>query len=300
MKGDRGSLGKTSVLTILAPLAWGTTYVTITQLLPPARPLLTALMRVGPAGILLLGVGTLRSRWRPHGSEWWHTTLLALFNFGLFFPLLAAAVYRLPGGVAAAVGGMQPLFVAILSWPLARQRPPTLTVLVGAIAALGVAMVVLRPGAHFDSIGILAAAGANLSFACGVVLTKRFPTPSNRVAATGWQLLLGGTALLPLTAWFEGVPPMLTGRNVLGFAYLSTIGTAIAFLIWFNGVRRLPAVAPPLLGLAGPIMGATLGWIVLGQSLAPVQLAGFVITTSAIVYGATIGSRPTSVRALGS
>jgi drug/metabolite transporter (DMT)-like permease len=78
MKGDRGSLGKTSALTILAPLAWGTTYVTITQLLPPARPLLTALMRVGPAGILLLGVGTLRSRWRPHGSEWWHTTLLAL------------------------------------------------------------------------------------------------------------------------------------------------------------------------------------------------------------------------------
>jgi probable blue pigment (indigoidine) exporter len=49
--------------------------------------------------------------------------------------------------------------------------------------------------------------------------------------------------------------------------------------------------APPLLGLAAPLTGATLGWIVLGQSLSPVQLAGMAITLSAIAYGATYGSR---------
>lgn len=106
------------------------------------------------------------------------------------------------------------------------------------------------------------------------------------MAATGWQLLLGGAALLPLTAVFEGMPPALTGRHVVGFAYLSMIGTAASFLVWFNGVRRLPAAAPPLLGLAAPITGATLGWIVLGQALSPIQLTGFVITIATIVYGA--------------
>jgi probable blue pigment (indigoidine) exporter len=155
---------------------------------------------------------------------------------------------------------------------------------------LGVALVVLRPGAHVDAVGVLAAAGANVSFAVGVVLTKRFPAPSNRLAATGWQLLLGGVLLVPLMAVVEGPPPALTGPNLAGFAYLSLAATALAFVLWFNGVRRLPTAAPPLLGLAAPVTGAALGWAVLGQSLSPLQLAGFALTLAAITYGATLGA----------
>src|SRR6185436_13533280 len=108
-------------------------------------------------------------------------------------------------------------------------------VAVGFVAALGVGLVVLRPGAGLDPVGLLAAAGANLSFAVGVVLTKRFPAPANRLAATGWQLLLAGALVVPLTVWMEGAPPALTGRNLTGFAYLSLVGTALAFVLWFNG-----------------------------------------------------------------
>ena len=49
----------------------------------------------------------------------------------------------------------------------------------------------------------------------------------------------------------EGMPPALTGRNIAGFMYLSLVGTAAAFIVWFNGIRRLPAASPPLLGLGG-------------------------------------------------
>jgi probable blue pigment (indigoidine) exporter len=84
------------------------------------------------------------------------------------------------------------------------------------------------------------------------------------------------------------MPPALTGRNVAGFAYLSLAGTALAFVLWFNGIRRLPTAAPPLLGLAAPVTGAVLGWIVLGQSLSPLQLTGFVVTLGAIAYGASL------------
>ena len=76
------------------------------------------------------------------------------------------------------------------------------------------------------------------------------------------------------------------------FAYLTLAGTALAFVLWFNGIRRLPSAAPPLLGLAAPITGAVMGWIVLGQSLSSVQLVGFAITIGAIVYGATVASVP--------
>ena len=63
---------------------------------------------------------------------------------------------------------------------------------------VGVGLVVVRPGAGLDVVGVLAAVAANVSFAAGVVLTKRFPAPANRVAATGWQLLVGGAVLVPL------------------------------------------------------------------------------------------------------
>jgi len=296
MKPNPPGTAWTAVATVLAPISWGTSYVTITELLPDGRPLLVATMRVVPAGLALLSVGAVASRWRPRGAEWWRVGTLALFNFGIFFPLLVVAVYRLPGGVAAAAGGLQPLLVAALSWQIAGRRPRLLEVAVGCVAALGVALVVIRPSAGLDPVGLLAAIGANVSFAVGVVLTKRFPAPSNPLAATGWQLLLSGVILLPLTAIAEGAPPSLTGRNVAGFAYLSLAATALAFVLWFNGVRRLPTAAPPLLGLAAPVTGAVLGWAVLEQSLSPLQLTGFVVTLAAIGYGTSLpASAPDAV-----
>jgi probable blue pigment (indigoidine) exporter len=290
MKEHSNTGALTSGITMLAPIAWGTTYVTISQFLPDGRPLLVATMRVIPAGTVLLIAGASMSRWRPHGSEWWRTARLAVFNFGIFFPLLSAAVYRLPGGVAAAMGGLQPLLVALLSWMIARRRPRAGDLVIGGIAAVGVGLVAIRPGGNLDPAGLLAAVGANLSFAIGVVLTKRQPTPANKVAATGWQLLMGGAILLPLTAIVEGVPPSLSGRNLAGFAYLSLVGTGLAFVVWFNGIRRLPTAAPPLLGLAAPVTGAVLGWAILGQSLSPSQLIGFAITIGAIAYAASLST----------
>ena len=288
MKIDPGDIARTAGATLLAPIAWGTTYVTITELLPDGLPLLVAAARVVPAGFVLLIGGMVLSRWRPRGAEWWQTGTLALFNFAIFFPLLIVAVFRLPGGVAAAVGGLQPLFVAGLTWLLAGHRPRALDLAVGVVAALGVGLVVLRPGADIDPIGVLAAVGANVSFSFGVVFTKRFPAPSNRLAATGWQLLMSALILVPLAALVEGAPPSLTIGNVAGFAYLSLAATALAFVLWFNGIRRLPVAAPPLLGLAAPITGAAVGWAILDQSLSPLQVTGFVVTIAAIAYGASL------------
>lgn len=282
----------TAAATVLAPIAWGTTYVTITELLPDGRPLFVALARVLPAGLLLVALGARRAgRGRPRGAGWARTVALATCNFGLFFPLLFVAVYRLPGGVAAAVGGLQPLLVLLLTRVVAGERPRRRDLAVGVVAAVGVALVVIRPGADIDPLGVLAAVGANLSFSLGVVLTRRFPAPApaDRLAATGWQLLAGAALLAPVALLVEGAPPAVDGRAVLGFAYLSLAGTALAYVLWFRGIRRLPAVAPPLLGLAAPATGAVMGWVVLGQALSPLQLAGFALTLAAIAYGATSG-----------
>lgn len=290
MKEIGGGRSWPAGFTVLAPIAWGTTYVTVTEFLPDGRPLLVAAIRVVPAGAVLLLAGLVGGWWRPRGAEWRRAAILASTNFVVFFPLLIVAVYRLPGGVAAAVGGVQPVAVALVAWAVTGRRPRHRDLLVGAVAAIGVALVVVRPGADIDPVGVLAALGANVSFALGVVLTKRFPAPGNRLAATGWQLLMSGVVLVPLALVVEGPPSSPSIQNLAGFAYLSAIGTGLAFALWFNGIRRLPAAAPPLLGLAAPVTGAVLGWVVLGQALSLVQLAGFAITLSAIAHGATMRS----------
>ena len=285
MEQETRSRTVTALTTLLAPALWGTTYVTITEALPTGRPLLVAAMRVGPAGLVLVALARLQ-HWNPKSIHWGHTALLAVCNFVLFFPLLAIAVYRLPGGVAAAVGGLQPLFVATLSWWINGIQPTRRHIVIGAVAMVGVALVVIHPGAQFNTTGLLAAVAANLSFSVGVVLTKRFPEPTNRLGATGCQLLLAATALFPLTYIVEGRVPLFTLRNTIGFAYLSMCGTALAFVLWFNGVRKLSPSTPPLLGLAAPATGAILGWVVLSQELKPLQLFGLVVTFASIAYGA--------------
>jgi hypothetical protein len=82
--------------------------------------------------------------------------------------------------------------------------------------------------------------------------------------------------LLPLTLVVEGGPPHLTLRNLGGFAYLTVVATGVAFVLWFNGIRKLPAAAA-VDQLAAPVTRAVLGWLVLDQSLSSIQLMGFAI-----------------------
>jgi probable blue pigment (indigoidine) exporter len=277
--------------TLAAPVMWGTTYLTVTELLPDEGPLVVAAMRVAPAGLLLLAVARSTGWWVPAGADWLRTSTLSMANFGVFFPLLTVAVERLPGGVAAAFGGLQPLFVAVLARALLGTRPTRGVIGIALVAGLGVALVAIRPGAGLDPVGIAAAIAANGSFALGVVLTSRFGAPRHRIAATGWQLLVAAALLVPLALVVDGPPAVPTTANIAGYVHLSLIATAGAFLLWFQGIAGLPVGAPPLLGLAAPVTGATLGWIVLGQNLTPLQLAGFASTIAAITYGATVSSR---------
>lgn len=284
-----------SVLTTaIAPITWGSTYVVIAALLPGEHPLWIAALRVAPAGLLLLVVGRRRRRSWPRGQAWRELLLLAAFNVGLFFPFLVLAAYRLPGGVAAAFGGLQPLLVLGLTWLLMGESPTRRDLLVGVVAAVGVALVALRPGASVDVVGLLAILAATTSFAVGTVLTRRFGPPADRLISTGAQLALGGLMLTPAAVLSGGDPPSPDLQVLAAVAYLSVVATGLAFVLWFDGIGRLPAATPPLLGLANPITGATLGWVLLAQPLGPTQLVGFALTVGAIVHGARGGASPSA------
>ncbi|NBE92129.1 EamA family transporter [Nonomuraea sp. KC401] len=283
------------LLTALTPSIWGTTYLVTTELLPPDRPLLAALVRALPAGLLLLAI----NRRLPEGIWWWRALVLGALNIGVFFALLFVGAYRLPGGVAATVGAIQPLLVALLSAGLLAERLSLRTALSAVVGVAGVGLLVLRADARLDALGVAAALGGAAVMATGVVLSKRWRSPAPLLATTGWQLVAGGLLLLPVALLVEGPPPAtLTAANLAGYAYLTVIGSAFAYALWFWGLGRLTATQVTFLGLLSPVVATALGWLVLGQHLTAAQAVGAVVVLTALVAAQLRPARPRPAQAV--
>ncbi|MER1995125.1 MAG: EamA family transporter [Arthrobacter sp.] len=274
------------VLTAAAPAAWGTTYLVTTELLPPDRPLLAAVLRSLPAGLVLLAV----LRRLPAGSWWWKSAVLGLLNFGAFFALLFIAAYRLPGGVAAMVGAVQPLLVAVLASRVLGEHLGPVKLGAGAAGMAGVGLLVLTAEARLDTAGVLAALGGAASMAGGIVLTKRWQPPAGPLTSTAWQLVAGGVFLLPVMLLVEGpVLPDFTTVNLAGYLYLSLVGTVLAYWLWFRGIRQLPASGVSFMSLLSPVVATAAGAAVLGESFEPSQLAGLALILGALVAANAAG-----------
>ncbi|GAB2865556.1 EamA family transporter [Nocardioides pacificus] len=271
----------TPLITAIAPLAWGSTYFVTDTFLPPDRPLFSATVRALPVGLLLLAV----RRQLPHGAWWWRAAVLGTLNIGGFFALLFVAAYRLPGGLAATLTAASPLVVMMLAWALVAERPRALSLLGAAVGVGGVSLLVLRAEVVVDPIGVLAAAGAVLSSGVGFVLIKRWQSPVDLLTLTSWQLVAGGLVLLPLAAIVEGAPPTLDSRAVGGYLYLGLVGTALAYVVWFRGLRLMQAGAVALVGLLNPVVGTGLGVAFAGEPFGPVQLAGVALVLAGVLAG---------------
>ncbi|MFH9068690.1 EamA family transporter [Streptomyces alboflavus] len=284
----RGNLPRTA-LTALAPAVWGTTYVVTTELLPQGHPLFAGLLRALPAGLVALAV----ARTLPRGAWWGKAAVLGVLNIGLLFPLLFVAAERLPGGVAATLAAASPLMVAVLAVTVLHESPSARRFLWGVVGAVGVGLVVIRPNAGFDAVGVVAGLGGAATMALGVTLTKRWGRPAGvgPTAFAGWQLAAGGLFLLPLTFLAEGAPPAVDLPAVLGYLWLGLVGGLITFVLWFRGVTSLPVTSVAVLALLSPLVAAVLGAAVLGQTLGPVQLVGFGLSLAAIVAGQLPPSR---------
>lgn len=265
-------------LTASAPAIWGSTYLVTTEFLPDGYPLTAAMLRALPAGLLLL----LMVRVLPQGIWILRSFILGALNFSIFWWLLFVAAYQLPGGVAATVGAIQPLIVLFLAKLLLDQDLQIWAVIAGIGGMIGVGLLVLTPEARLDPIGLIAAAGGAVSMALGVVLTRKWQPPVSALVFTSWQLVAGGLLLLPVALIFEPPLPDLSTGNLLGFAYLSLIGGAATYVLWFRGISRLGPSSVAPLGLFSPMVAVLLGAAILAEALSPVQMVAIVLVLSSV------------------
>ena len=270
-------------LTALAPAVWGTTYIVTTHALPTGHPVFAALMRTLPAGALALAL----TRRLPSGQWWWKSLVLGALNMACFFPLLFVAAQRLPGGVAATLGAAQPIIVAGLAVVVLSERPSAWRLMWGGIGVVGVALVVLGPQAGLDVLGVTAGLGGAVSMGLGVVLTKRWGKPDgvSALSLAGWQLTGAGLLLIVPALLIDGVPTGIDATAVAGYSWLGLVGGLAAYILWFEGIRRLPVTPTALLGLLSPLTAALLGHVIAGEVLSPIQFLGFALALTAMTAG---------------
>ena len=275
------------LLAILAALSFGTSGALVKPLLAAGwSPAAAVAGRVLIAGVVLtpFALLSLRGRWASLWRGRWR--ILGMGVFGVASTQLAyfAAIQRIPVSTALLVEYLAPLLLVGFVWATTRRMPHPI-VLVGSALAVGGLVLVIGPGALqvVDPLGLVLAFAAAIGAAVYFVIAAR-PTeglPTVALAASG--LLIGGILLsllglvgaLPFAAEFTDLP-MLGAMAPWWVPLLAVgvIGGAIAYASGIAAAGLLGSRLASFLGLLEVVFASMFAWLLIGEQLTLLQLAG--------------------------
>jgi drug/metabolite transporter, DME family len=259
---------------LLAALCFGTTGTA--QALGPAAtdPVGVGAARILVGGALLVAVAAAmrgsRRRWaaRP--------VLAAVAGVAVYQLAFFAAVADTGVAVGTIVAlGSAPTLAGLFEWLLDRRPPDPRWTAATALACAGVAMLALAGGdASVSPPGIAMAVVAGGSYAVYTLAAKRLLTAGHapeQVMAVAFGL--GALVLLPVLV--ATTPGWLLHADGVALAlFLGVVPTALAYVLFARGLRRLSASETATLTLAEPLTAGALGAIVLAEPLTATSAAG--------------------------
>jgi len=275
---------------VLSGLLWGTGGLigTLFGRAAGLSALAVAAYRLLVGGGLLVAFLTLAGRRWPTGRAAWtriavNGLLSALFQ-GCYFAAIALTSVSL--ATLVTIGGT-PVIVAVAEHARGRRALGRAGLITIALALAGLGLLVGLPGGGFSETAVLASTGLALLSAAGfaaVTLIGTSPVADlDELTLNGFGFSLGGIALLPLAALLGGLSfrPSFAAAGLL--AALGIGPTAVAYTLYFRGLRKASASSAALLSLLEPLTAAVLAALVLGNRLSPTGIAGAVMLLAAVV-----------------
>jgi len=267
------------VLFALMSVIWGIPYLFIRIAVGEVSPPFLVMARTGIAAAILLPIALTRTDVRPVLARWRWLVAFAAIEIAIPWVLLASAEQEVTSSLAALVIAGVPLVgvaIALLTGRSERMGPiGLLGLLVGII---GVVAIVGGDLEATDPIAIVELCAVAVCYALGpVILARRL---SGLPAVGVMSLSLGLTCLvyIPFAAlqWPTAVPsPAVIGS----IAMLAIVCTAIAFLVFAALIDAVGPVRSTVITYINPAVAAFLGVVVLGETLTPPMIAGFVLVT---------------------
>ncbi len=265
---------------------------------------LAALRIYGAAAILGLGVVTILPR-LSRGS------LLRLAAFGILgvnLPqwLYYEAISRISVPIALVIIYTAPVIVTAYERIARGDRPPRL-VYASIVVAIGgvIGAVVGGDG----GIGALSAAGLLLAVATMITYSGQILLAAVQPRELPPLRQIGGAMLFGSAFWLVAAPlwsipwdaasvqaslgPRLDGTVAVGLLvlYVTVFGTVVPYTLLVSGTPRIGPSAASVTGMIEPIIASILAWLILGQSLTPIQMASIAIALGGVTTAETLRSR---------
>jgi len=223
-----------------------------------------------------------------------HKRMLPLIGLliGIQSLCLYSAVARLPVALALLAFNTYPIWTALWAWIVYRQRPEKAMLMAMPVILFGLALAldVFGAASGLGASGQWARIGAGVAFALAaagtfglaLVVTQHEAGDVDGRVRTATTMATAGVIAL-VTVGLQGgfhlpqAPAGWGGLAALTFLY----GTA--FTIMFTVLPKLGVVGNSAIMNVEPVFALVLAWLVLGQSIAPVQVGGALIVVGAVM-----------------
>jgi drug/metabolite transporter (DMT)-like permease len=281
-----------SLLGLLSVL-WGGSFFFNGVVLRELPPLTVVLMRVALAAMILLPVlWAYRIRFPVGLSGWRPFFAIALLNNVLPFSLIVIGQTHIPGGLASILNATTPLFTVLVMAAAGdeklhpRRVAGVVTGLIGVIILHGQDLhgqdPIFQSG---EGIGILLCLAAAFSYGLAALYARRRLSDSPPLATATFQLLASSLMMTIIAAVFERpwqlpMPGATTWLAMMGLAALST---ALAYIVFFQVLRRSGSTNVTLVTLLIPVTAILLGYLVLGESISLREIVGALVIGSALL-----------------
>ena len=271
---------------------WGGSFLAIREIVVVMPPFFAAGFRFLLAGLLLVLYSYLRSGNACSRQQWLGAATLGFIMFTCMYAGLFWAEIRLPSGIAAVISAMIPVWIFIGEVAILRTQKVTLLSIAGvAIGFVGVLILALQssaPGAHASTLTVLVLLGATLCWAGGTVWSRRLSLPRPQTLNAGWQMAIGGSLLLALSALageMHRMPPLevlLRPRMVISMAYLVFAASILTFTAYVWLISHEPTTRVASYAYVNPVIALFAGAVLAGERLSTLQVVGALLVLAGV------------------
>jgi len=268
------------LLIVLFCLLWSSAFAAAKIALVDCPPLFLLAARFALAGALMIGVAwAVDGRPRLTRRDLASLVLLGAMNNAVYLGLSWSGMVTVSSGFAAVIVSTNPILVALLAAGVLGERLTWRKVAGLALGFVGVALVLRsRLGGGLEDLhGTILVVGGLLALVVGTVMFKRLAPGGGLWVGNGVQSLAGGVLILPAALLLEDpaairMTPALAG----GFAYMVFAISIGCYAIWFHLLGSRSATAASALHFLMPPLGLLFGWVILGEAVPLLDLAGVV------------------------
>jgi len=261
---------------VAVAVIWGLTFLSIKIAVAELKPMTLALSRFIIATLLLPPIAWISKT--SLAIRWKDSLLLAASGFvgiTLYFFFENNGILRLTASESSIIVGTIPVLTLLADMVFFRRKAKPRVTAGILLSFVGVALIVIRSDAVKASPdGYFFMVGAALSWVAYTFITKPMAGKYSLLTITFWQIFFGTIGCIPF-AIFEGQGLVrLSAPVALNVLFLGIMASAIGYWLYVVVLDRLGASRSSVFINLIPVVSVVASFIVLGERLAPLQLAG--------------------------